>query len=524
MPTNNEEIFIQKVTVEVITASTDNAKAVERNIHDFLEKRILPEIEKWLSERFPLSSENHLLLSDLSLTVDIDLHQIDSIDLQPALIRQISNQLIRQLEVQDQASHGVVEEADLPPFTIDEWKRWSNPEVFTYFKKELLKSHESSKYTFLSEEQKGFYAWLYFLQHGIKPWFAASLIPRQMSYTDQGSNWVELQEFSALASAVLRMPQAKIRLYLQYGVKEIVHLMNHLVNRPISLDRFNELNQQFNQNIQQFNHILFLTYWLESQSSNDFSGGQVDSLERIWPLISPSALPKKKWTRFWQQVARIYGFESHIEAILSKTRLNHFFDDSELLEGMPIKTSLDTSLPSEVALGEQEFITEQLDYSLPVIHAGLILLHPFLLAFFQDVDVIGKDKKMTHSVLGLHLLHYVATGNLKPFEFELGFEKFLVGWNGLFPYKKGLVLTNDQLRKCDLLLESLMANWQKLKNTGKETVRTGFLQREGKIIEEPDRYRLVLERKAQDVLLKGLPFNLGVVKLPWQKKLVFVEW
>jgi hypothetical protein len=35
---------------------------------------------------------------------------------------------------------------------------------------------------------------------------------------------------------------------------------------------------------------------------------------------------------------------------------------------------------------------------------------------------------------------------------------------------------------------------------------------------------LIVERKAQDVLLEKLNWNISLVKFPWKKELITVEW
>ncbi len=74
------------------------------------------------------------------------------------------------------------------------------------------------------------------------------------------------------------------------------------------------------------------------------------------------------------------------------------------------------------------------------------------------------------------------------------------------------------------LLQSAITHWKALKNTSPDGLRTGFFQRDGKLIEENNSCRIIVERKAQDVLLDNIPWNIHLIKLPWHKKVVFVEW
>ena len=57
-----------------------------------------------------------------------------------------------------------------------------------------------------------------------------------------------------------------------------------------------------------------------------------------------------------------------------------------------------------------------------------------------------------------------------------------------------------------------------------EALREGFLQRVGKLVNRNDRLVLFMETSAIDVLLDYLPWNLSIIKLPWLKDLLYVEW
>ena len=51
-----------------------------------------------------------------------------------------------------------------------------------------------------------------------------------------------------------------------------------------------------------------------------------------------------------------------------------------------------------------------------------------------------------------------------------------------------------------------------------------FLQREGKIIRVDDGWQVIVERKTLDVLLKRLPYSIGMIRQPWMRTTIWVEW
>ncbi|MGV3609530.1 MAG: contractile injection system tape measure protein [Fluviicola sp.] len=167
---------------------------------------------------------------------------------------------------------------------------------------------------------------------------------------------------------------------------------------------------------------------------------------------------------------------------------------------------------------------ESTDFYTPVEHAGLILLHPFLNPFFTEIGLL-KDGKLTNPELAVHVLHFLATGQENAWEFELLFEKFLCGIPAEEPIEQALPLSDEIKEEAGKLLEAVLEYWTALRSDSPELLRNEFLQREAKIIiEEFQSTRLVFERKAQDILLEKLPWNLGIVKIDWLEDLLFVEW
>lgn len=86
------------------------------------------------------------------------------------------------------------------------------------------------------------------------------------------------------------------------------------------------------------------------------------------------------------------------------------------------------------------------------------------------------------------------------------------------------MLNNEVLDEAENLLSQVIKNWPALKNTGIDGLRQMFLSRNGKLIKTEQGFKLIVERKAQDILLDKLQWNISFAKLPWKKELLFVEW
>lgn len=161
-----------------------------------------------------------------------------------------------------------------------------------------------------------------------------------------------------------------------------------------------------------------------------------------------------------------------------------------------------------------------------VQQAGLVLVHPFLKSFFgltgllegrHFVNALAQQK-------AIYLLHYVATGHITAEEHALVIPKLLCDHPPEEPVETMIDLSPQELQEADDLLRAVIAQWSLLKNTSPDGLREGFLQRNGKLFAKNGQLYITVEKSAIDVLLDHLPWNLGIIKLPWVNTLIRVEW
>ena len=193
----------------------------------------------------------------------------------------------------------------------------------------------------------------------------------------------------------------------------------------------------------------------------------------------------------------------------------------------PIKPNEIQSKKQAEELVKNEFDEEEemvIDGTL-IEKAGLVLLHPFLKHFFMNMELLSENKiRPEKRDLAVHLLHYVATKNEQPSEHELVFEKYLCHIPVNQPINKFVNLTSEQKNSCDDLLHAVLKHWSALRTNSIDALRSEFLLRQGKLTINKERHRLFIQRNTQDILLDTLPWNLHLVKLPWKKQLLYVEW
>ena len=166
--------------------------------------------------------------------------------------------------------------------------------------------------------------------------------------------------------------------------------------------------------------------------------------------------------------------------------------------------------------------------SITVLHAGVVLLHPFLPQLFRNCGLWqAGDKQLSPWRLprAAALLHFLATGVDAIAEHECGAIKLLLGLtvDAPLPVAEGL-LTDADRQEADALLAAVIGHWTALKQTSVSGLRLSFLQRPGLLRAEADGWRLHIEREAFDVLLDFLPWGIGVIKLPWMTDAIHTAW
>lgn len=161
-----------------------------------------------------------------------------------------------------------------------------------------------------------------------------------------------------------------------------------------------------------------------------------------------------------------------------------------------------------------------------VRNAGIVILHPFLPAFFESLGYLDgrrwKNKELQERAM--HLLLYLATGEAQLGEYEFILAKLLCGWPQNEAVGRFLVLTETEKQEATALLDAVLKHWAALKSTSQGLLQEGFLQRMGLLRKARDSWKLQLEHQAQDVLLDRLPWGISIIQLPWMMERLTVEW
>ncbi|SEH86509.1 contractile injection system tape measure protein [Akkermansia glycaniphila] len=166
---------------------------------------------------------------------------------------------------------------------------------------------------------------------------------------------------------------------------------------------------------------------------------------------------------------------------------------------------------------------------LTVHNAGLVLLVPWFRRLFSMLGLLNEemgDFKNTESrIRAIFILQYLVTGqNTEYEEQELAFNRVLAECPFSCPLPKSLELTPHEMETAASMMEGVMANWEKLKNTSVQGFRNAFIARSGRLEQLEEKWLLTVDQRAYDMLLDSLPWSYKMIRFPWLKKMIIVEW
>ena len=122
------------------------------------------------------------------------------------------------------------------------------------------------------------------------------------------------------------------------------------------------------------------------------------------------------------------------------------------------------------------------------------------------------------------MLHYLATGEVHPPEYQLTLPKILCAWPMNSPVQRELDLTEEEQKEANELLEAVLQHWSAFKTGSPSVLQDGFLQRAG-ILHRRDRgWLLQVEHHGVDILMDKLPWGFRLIRLPWLEEELVIEW
>lgn len=367
--------------------------------------------------------------------------------------------------------------------------------------------------------------WLFYMQRGYLPW----------NLLETGTGWkqkvleslsTDYESVTALRNLIRSDADALTRIVEQHAESFLVKLIEILTAQKQHLPEL-------------LDELEMLYLYLAKTRTPKYGGPKQEIRKEFWRTVLEVAAPPNatgEEAAFVQRIlersfGRLIRSQDLSKEVTSK--LPHLLPiirllqekspiigtdvSSEIVEEMSFKQNGQTKQAEEKTEPEEGIFVQQ---------AGAVLLHPFLVTFFDRLQLTeaGAFKDQGAQQKALYLMHYLCTGAVEAEEHELAIPKVLCGYPLQKPVRKRISPSKKEKQEAGHLLEELIRQWEKLKNTTPAGLREGFLQRAGKLVTKNDIWCIQVEANTIDILLDHLPWNLSIIKLPWVKDMIRVEW
>ncbi|WP_298892653.1 contractile injection system tape measure protein [uncultured Psychroserpens sp.] len=530
--------LIGKQILELQVSSSDKIYAMQQRMSDLLWNDLLPELNN-LFDRV-VSNNEVICINKIELDIGrIGLSADNSIS-------EIVNKIINLLEekIKEQIHNYSLEKKDSEVKSKDyfndesELKKDSHYNEKEKILKKYLKEKSNTNHKNHYEEQKlnrkshqllrryYFELWLHWLEKGILPSY--SIEPEE--------NWMELvletlaldiDAVVLLENKIKQSPVVLQRLILQHRLKDLKSIVElyTAISQIQLLDFFSELKQLFKEKSIHSSLMHYRAFeinaWEIILKKVILERKKLDSIALGIQVVKHPFVNtfRNKLIKKSNQIKSAYPFLQDVfktaDLITSK---------DETIELKVVKMYL----TSRDNIKDVKEIQDDLQIDSPQFfrNAGVVLIHPFLNSFFKNLNLLEENrfKDFKSQSKAVILLHYLATGENNPLEYEMVLPKFLCEMPANIPIDHTLSITDEEKEEANNLLVAVLEHWGALGSTTPDGLREGFLSREGKLDHEPTGWKLYVEHKTLDILLDRLPWNLSLIKLPWMKEILKVEW
>ncbi|MDV7698771.1 contractile injection system tape measure protein [Chryseobacterium soli] len=479
-----QDHIIQKVFVEITINNKEKALSIQEDINSFLSTDVFPAIEKHINALEYKLADHTLQIPRLELNLDVTNSSLNT-------------------ELKDKIAKLFKEELS---------------EIITpiLHSNQKTETESGSDAYLIDNQEKMVQAFIYFLEKGSMPWWNS----------DKKSTCLEPTVFDSLI-LVRNFQKSIIPILPKKNVQE--RIINQLSNEQIAQLCLAILkNKEFKINVEsdtihlisKLNHTDRITVWrLVLNVVSEYLGPSNSSLreyllQQIATLETAGLTQTKNGSQNWKTVVKIFPFIKENE-IFERIKDNAAYTDENTGTSMETIHQEQPTVYEDVSQNNGQYVQ----------NAGLILIHPFIKTFFEDCGLLHpKTQQLLDPELCAHILHYIATGKTNAPEHDMVFEKFLCNIPVNQTINRHIKLSRKHKSQAKKVIESVQHNWPPMKTSSVALLQNEFFQRSGKLVATDYDYNLTIERKTQDILLDRLAWGIGLIKLPWQEKFIFVNW
>ncbi|MEO9531958.1 MAG: contractile injection system tape measure protein [Crocinitomicaceae bacterium] len=276
---------------------------------------------------------------------------------------------------------------------------------------------------------------------------------------------------------------------------------------------------------------LSISSFLLSKINNKMYQDLLGSLKTDdWEVFNPE--------RFWKDLI----WKMIAVSGLKETELLEIFTESRLKISPAFRISLDRLLRANVKqqlisdnvienvledLNEAVWEEPELEKEgLHVKNAGLVLLNNYVQMLFERSGLIDDNgfKNIICQHSAVYYLQFACIMNIGSDEGVLALNKVMSGIHPsevILPLEK---ISEEHIELIEGMLTAMASYWTEIGETSPIGFRGNWLVRDGVLVEQEDRWELTVEKRPYDILLNQAPFSFSIIRYPWMKKPLHVNW
>lgn len=199
-----------------------------------------------------------------------------------------------------------------------------------------------------------------------------------------------------------------------------------------------------------------------------------------------------------------------------------------------LSTSINTAVSTEEKSTRVMAKSTSTKYDMPLIfsqgikihNAGMVLLNSYFKMLFERLGLVNGEQftDQISAMKATHYLQYLGTGIADAEEHFLPLNKVLCGFVPNEPVIPKIEVPPEEDQLIKGLINAAIGYWDAIGSSSINGFRGNWLVREGILREEEDRWTLVVDKKAYDILLTQSPFACSIIKYPWMPKPLHVSW
>jgi len=407
----------------------------------------------------------------------------------------------------------------------------------------------SSNNSILPQAQSFREALAYFLENGTRAWYSTAKNlrdwEREMLQHFEEQDWkaitMWLKENNASPVIVKRLAAQFSDIFLK-KLLAAVPTEIYVAGIDLYVDLFSAFNQLPLLRRSGLREIIWVNCFATFINSTPVLN-QHQKINRLFSLVQSIATQsgvsvkesrKLKYLTFPGNNLLAIAIKKLVESISHESgKLESFEEANDVYSTQHFTGNIEYPKEEDSHTGNKEIKTKAIKYSnesmpgVEYVHcSGVVLLHPFLEMYFDELKLLNSRKFISRDACrkAVLLLHFLTTGATEVAEFDLTLQKIVCNLSAEETLPDKLTLTETERLESENLLQSVIDHWPPLNRTSVEGLRNTFLQREGILSFKENGWLLTIEQTTIDILLDKLPWGFSTIRLPWMDNILSVDW